>query len=172
MKRQICLLLTLILALATPVLAMNHDAAHDSKGMDQDSMKSMNHDTMDHDMSGHGGMSMEGHMMMLGNMEVEGVTAMAHLNDVHEAMAKAGMAKTHHLMIAFEGAKGKIEQGAVAVKVTDPSGKTSSPTMLMGMQGHFGVDLELREKGTYTFDVGTKLADGKKRQYTFTYVQD
>lgn len=167
LKLLLTLSLMALLSLTTQALAMDHGSSPKDmdKGMDHGSMNK----SMDHGKDGHMGMNMEGHMMMLGTAEVDGVTAMAHLNDVHEAMAKAGMAKTHHLMIAFEGAQGKIEKGAVAVKVTRPDGTTEKPAMLMGMQGHFGVDLELKEKGTYTFEVGTKLADGKKRQFTFSH---
>jgi hypothetical protein len=44
------------------------------------------------------------------------------------------------------------------------------PSLSMhGMEGHFGVDLTLAA-GTYKFAVGTKLADGKKRQFEFTAV--
>jgi hypothetical protein len=37
------------------------------------------------------------------------------------------------------------------------------------MQGHFGADVALSEKGKYEFTVGTKLADGEKRQFEFSY---
>jgi hypothetical protein len=37
----------------------------------------------------------------------------------------------------------------------------------MGMEGHFGADIVLPEKGEYHFKVGTKLADGQKREYHF-----
>ena len=39
----------------------------------------------------------------------------------------------------------------------------------MGMQGHFGADITLSETGEYKFMVGTKLADGEKRQFEFEY---
>jgi hypothetical protein len=37
------------------------------------------------------------------------------------------------------------------------------------MDGHFGADIVLPEKGKYLFKVGTKLPDGKTRQYEFGY---
>ena len=40
---------------------------------------------------------------------------------------------------------------------------------LVVMDGMFGADLALIEKGEYRFTVGTKLADGKKRQFVFKY---
>ena len=38
---------------------------------------------------------------------------------------------------------------------------------LMGMSGHFGADVILDKSGEYTFQVGSKLADGQTRQYEF-----
>lgn len=119
----------------------------------------------------HEGMMMQGDMIMLGEQVEDGVKAMAHLKDVKEAMAKMGMDATHHIMILFvDAATGEpIEEGMVAVKITDPSGSTGEPVKLMGMQGHFGADIVLKEKGEYKFEIGTKLKDGKKRQFEFTY---
>ena len=39
----------------------------------------------------------------------------------------------------------------------------------MGMGNHFGADIVLPAKGEYQFQVGSKLADGSKRQFTFHY---
>ena len=118
----------------------------------------------------HEGMMMEEGMVMLGEETEEGVKAMAHLNDVKAAMAKMGMKETHHFMVAFVDAAGKqITEGTVAVKVTNPAGKEGAPIKLMGMEGHFGADIVLPEKGEYHFKVGTKLVDGKKREYHFHY---
>jgi hypothetical protein len=39
----------------------------------------------------------------------------------------------------------------------------------MGMGNHFGADVALSEKGEYQFQVGSKLADGKTRQFHFSY---
>jgi hypothetical protein len=117
----------------------------------------------------HEGMMEEG-MVMLGEETEEGVKAMAHLNDVKAAMAKMGMKETHHFMVAFVDAAGKqITEGTVAVKIKNPAGKEGGAIKLMGMEGHFGADIVLPEKGEYHFKVGTKLADGKKREYHFHY---
>ncbi|HXV19719.1 MAG TPA: hypothetical protein VD811_01865 [Desulfuromonadales bacterium] len=129
---------------------------------------------MSHEKHEHGkmeGMKMEEGMFMLGEETEEGVKAMAHLNDVKAAMAKVGMKETHHFMVAFvDTASGKqITEGTVAVKIKDPAGKESDPVKLMGMEGHFGADIVLPEKGKYEFKVGTKLPDGKTRQYMFNY---
>lgn len=134
--------------------------------MDQGKMEGMKHEKM------HEGMDMSKSMIMLGEQTVKDVKAMAHLQDVKEEMAKMGMSGTHHLMLFFQdGGTGKaIKSGTVAVKIKSPSSEESAPLKLMGMEGHFGGEITLKEKGEYQFLVGTKLADGVKRQYQFTYV--
>jgi len=137
------------------------------KSMDHGGMK-MDHDGMKMD---HGGMDMHGDMIMLGDAEQDGVKAMAHLKDVKAEMSKMGMKTTHHLMVMFAGLDdGKpIDSGSAAVKYTGPDGVEHGPVKLMGMQGHFGADVELGSPGAYHFNIGTKLADGKKRQYEFDF---
>ncbi|MDD2464309.1 MAG: hypothetical protein PHI97_09950 [Desulfobulbus sp.] len=110
--------------------------------------------------------------IMLGEQTVEGVKGMAHLNDVGAVMAQVGKKENYHFMVMFSDAKtgAAIEQGTVAVKITDPkTGQTGEAIPLMGMGGHFGVDVSLLAKGEYQFQVGSKLADGSKRQFTFHY---
>jgi hypothetical protein len=142
-------------------------AAGAMEGMKHDKMEKMEHGSMEG--MKHEGMKMEG-MIMLGEETEEGVKAMAHLNDVKEAMAKMGMKETHHFMVAFVDAAGKpVTEGTVAVKIKNPAGKEGNAIKLMGMEGHFGADIVLPEKGEYHFKVGTKLADGKKREYHFHY---
>lgn len=109
-------------------------------------------------------------MVMLGEQTIDGIKAMAHLNDVKAAMAKIGMKETHHFMAAFVDAAGnQVTEGTVAVKIVDPAGKESAPIKLIGMEGHFGADILLAAKGKYVFKVGTRLPDGKTRQYEFEY---
>ena len=126
-----------------------------------------------HDMGAMGGMDMgsASKSIMLENAEQDGVMAMVHLNDVREAMAKNGMQETHHMMVMFTDAKtGKpIIEGTVAVKVTDPAGVTGEPKKMMLMGDGFGADISLAAPGKYSLEVGTKLADAKKRVFTFTY---
>ena len=62
-----------------------------------------------------------------------------------------------------------IAEGTVALKVVDPAGTESGPVALVPMEGMFGADLALTGKGQYRFVVGTRLADGKKRQFEFTH---
>lgn len=124
-----------------------------------------------HDMSMGHEMAMDQQMIMLGDKVVEGVKAEAHLNDVKEAMAKMGMKETHHLMVLFQEAEtGKaVETGTAALKITGPDKVESAAIPLMGMGGHFGADIVLGAPGMYEFKIGTKLADGKTRQFEFSY---
>lgn len=155
--KRLMTLAALLALIATPALAMQHGSSSMNHGS--------GHGAMDHGSMNHGDMG--GGSMMLGEEEVDGVKGMVHLNDVKAAMAKAGQPQTHHLMINFTYLEtGKtIEKGSVAVKVTDPAGNETEPIMMMGMDGHFGVDLKLDKPGLYHFKIGTKLPDGKKRQF-------
>lgn len=134
-------------------------------------MEGMDHGS--HQNSAQSGMEMGGTMLMLGNDTQEGIMAMAHLRDIQAAMAKLGMDKTHHFMVAFKDmASGKqMGDGLVAVKVVDPSGKKHEATKLMAMEGSFGADVALSQKGTYHFEVGAKFANGVKRQFSFQYTK-
>ena len=112
----------------------------------------------DHDMNG---------MMMLESEVADGVKAMFHLSDVKAEMAKAGKPFTHRLMAIFIDLKtGKaIESGKVAVKVKTPADVEGKPQRLISMDGYFSVDLILDQTGTYQFKIGSKLADGQKREF-------
>lgn len=157
MKTTITILLaTLVLALPVGALA----ASPDSGDMSQSSQGMQ-----------HGGMTMGGDMIMLEEKTEEGVRGMVHLSDVGEAMAKMGMKENFHFMIMFSDSStgATISEGTAAIKITDPAGKESGPLSLMQMDGMFGADIALTEKGEYRFTVGTKLADGKKRQFEFLH---
>lgn len=149
----ICCLATLI-TLPGALFAASHD--HNMGGMD------------------HGSMSKKGDMhkgmLTVGEQTVDGVKAIVYLNDVKATMAKMGMKETHHLMIHFYAKNGKtIEKGTVAAKIKGPDGKEGAAIKLMGMEGHFGVDVILEQKGAYIFTLGTQLADGVKRQFELKY---
>jgi hypothetical protein len=162
MKRKMIVLFAALFALAAPLAAPLAAFAAMEHG-DHGKMEGMKHGE-------HGGMGMEGDMVMLGEQTKEGVKAMAHLNDVKEAMAKMGMKETHHFMVAFVDDSGEqLTEGTVAVKIKDAAGKESGPVKLMGMEGHFGADIVLEKAGKYEFMVGTKLKDGKTRQYHFEH---
>jgi hypothetical protein len=116
---------------------------------------------------------MHGQVIMLGEQTVEGVKGMAHIKDVGAMMAQLGKKENYHFMMLFSDAKtgASIEHGTVAVKITtQKTGQAGEAIPLMGMSGHFGADIALPDKGEYSFQVGSKLADGSKRQFTFKYV--
>lgn len=179
MKLIICATLSLLLASAGISMAMSHGGGHSGhSGHGSSTPEKSGHDahhssapaTSGQD-QGHMGMTMTDDMEMLGTETLDGVKAMAHISDISEAMAAAGMKQTHHLMIAFEDAttSSAIDSGRVAVRVVTPSGKTLPAVSLPGMEGAFGGDVELSEKGKYSLQVGTQLADGKARQFEFQY---
>jgi len=152
-------LLTIALIVGGPVLA---------GAMDHGSMAGMDHGSsmagMDHASKGAG-------QILIGSNSQDGVKGTGHIADVSKAMAEMGMKETHHLMVTFKEEKGgtAIADGAVAVKVTDPAGGKGEAVKMMAMEGSFGADLTLPKPGRYVFEVGTKLADGKKRQFSFEY---
>lgn len=160
MKYTMTAILSALLLLALPLGSMAASPP-DHKGMSQGDQG-----------MGQGAMMMGG-MIMLEVKTEDGVQGMVHLNDVSEAMAKMGMKENFHFMIMFnDNATGApIAEGTVALKITNPAGKESEPIALMPMDGMFGADVALTEKGAYRFTVGTKLADGKKRQFVFEYMQ-
>jgi hypothetical protein len=153
MRKNLTQLITalLFLALAVGVQAMEHGAA--------------DHNAM-------AGMDMGGDQIMLPAATVKGVKGSAHLLDTSKAMAQAGMAMTHHLMITFtDVATGKpMGTGVVAVKVVDPAGKKTAAMKMMAMEESFGADVALSQKGKYVFEVGTKLGNGENRQFLFEYL--
>jgi hypothetical protein len=166
MKKTLVKILVAMFVISMPMGAMAASHGHGDHG------KKATEDKKGHEGHGHGSHDMQDGMVMLGDEVKEDVKGAAHLKDVGAAMAKLGKKENFHFMIMFMDTKtGKpIEEGTVAVKITDPSGKeTGAPVELAGMDGHFGADLALTEKGEYHFKVGSKLPDGKKRQYHFHY---
>ena len=163
------MMLPILVFLALPVVAFASDCcAGDTMNMAD--MK--HHDGMKMDDMKMDSMHMSGNEVMLGHQEISGVRAMAHLKDVRQAMSEAGMTTTHHFMVMLhdQSTDTNLDQGSVAVKVTLPSGEQLPAKKLMGMQGHFGADVTLATPGEYTFTVGSVLADGQKRVFTFKTV--
>lgn len=159
MKRIFFPLVFLAILVAAPLTVLGAMHEHGSHG-GASSMGSMDH----------GAMMKDAATAMLGDQTIEGVKAIAHVKDVKAAMAKMGMKETHHFMVNFVDKNGKpVTTGTVAVKIKSPAGKEGEAIALLGMDGHFGADIVLADKGTYEFKVGTKLPDGKVRQYEFKY---
>ena len=137
MKTKLTIVLAVLFALSTPfaAMAMSHEKGekkmhemhekmeqkgHDDHGMKKGHEKHDDHKSQGkhkgHEHSKHGGMEMEGDMIMLGDDSDDGVKAMAHLKDVKEAMAEMGMPGTHHIMVMFMDKKTgePIEEGIAA----------------------------------------------------------
>lgn len=161
--RKIVITLVLLVTLPLAAQAMQHA----SGAADMDHSKT----DMDHSKMGHEGTKMQGDMIMVGDAVQDGVKALVHLKDVKDAMVKMGMKETHHFMVMFvDVATGQpVESGVAAVKVKRADAKEEETIKLMGMQGHFGADIELTGPGDYRFTIGTKLADDKKRQFDFDF---
>ncbi len=177
MKKQLfVMLMAVLLMIPAGAMAMK-DMDHGSMDkMDHGSMEKMDHgsmEKMDHgsmEKMDHGSMEMDKGMIMLPDVEVDGVMASTHLMDTKEKMAAHGMRMTHHIMVGFMDSEGtSLEKGQVAVKVESPDGKISKANKMMVMKGQFGADVTLDQKGTYRFMVGTKLADGKKRMFHLSF---
>ena len=178
MKKQSLLVIILVSFIFLPAVAFamsheehaGHQMNHEEHKMNKDEHAGhqMSHEEHKMDHGEHDSMQMHGGMIMLGEQEVDGVKASIHMKDVSEAMAKMGMDVTHHFMITLTDLKsGKaLDKGVVAVKITGPSGEEGKPVKLMGMQGHFGVDVSLKEAGDYTFVVATKMEDGQTRKFS------
>ena len=113
------------------------------------------------------GMQTEGTKYMIGVHMVDGVRGVAYLNDARKKMAKYGLKQTHHIMVACEDVSSgeALESGSVALRVEDPGENISEAIKLFGMEGRFGVDINLNKKGMYQFELGTVLSDGKKRKF-------
>ena len=123
----------------------------------------------------HGSMKMEhGGMMSMGKLAheevVDGVKATFNIIDIKAKMAEMGMKETHHIMVVFTDVKSgkKLGEGEVKVKVMAPD-KSEQTKDLMGMEGGFGSDFTLAQKGKYGFMCKFQLKDGKVRNTKFWY---
>jgi len=161
--KKMTVLIAAILSLSAPLTAL---------AMDHESMP-MDHGTMPMD---HGSMKMEhgGGMMAMGKLAheevVDGVKSTFRVIDIKAKMKEMGMKETHHIMVVFSDPKsgGKLSEGVVNVKVIGPD-KKEQVTELMGMEGGFGADFAMPEKGKYGVMAKFKLKDGKVKSLKFWY---
>lgn len=118
------------------------------------------------------GMSSAGAKYMLGATKVDGVKSVAYLNDVRKLMTRYGLKQTHHIMVTFaETVSGSpIETGSAEITVVGPAGKIVETVTLLAMDGGFGADITLAQKGTYRFEISTSLAGGIKRVFLHQFV--
>jgi len=127
----------------------------------------------------HGSMKMEhgGHQGDVAHEEVvDGVKATFKVMSMKEHMKAMKMEmpkemkETHHIAVEFKDAKtGKaLTEGDVKVKVQNPD-KSDQTKDLMGMEGHFGADFDMSQKGKYGVMSKFQLKDGKSRSAKFWY---
>jgi len=127
----------------------------------------------------HGSMKMEhgGHNGDVAHEEVvDGVKATFKVMSMKEHMKAMKMEmpkemkETHHIAVEFKDAKtGKaLTEGDVKVKVQNPD-KSEQTKDLMGMEGHFGADFDMSQKGKYGVMSKFQLKDGKVRSSKFWY---
>ena len=127
----------------------------------------------------HGSMKMEhgGHQGDVAHEEVvDGVKATFKVTSMKEHMKAMKMEmpmemkETHHIAVEFKDAKtGKaLTDGDVKIKVQNPD-KSDQTKDLMGMEGHFGADFDMSQKGKYGVMCKFQLKDGKTRSAKFWY---
>jgi hypothetical protein len=177
MKRWTITLLAVMFAMGMPMaaMAMSHES---HEGHDHGKSEEMMH--KGHEMEGHGDMKHadQGGLMKIGESSAKGVKAIAKVKtydaETVASMSKMGMDGTHHLMLFFtdEASGAEIVKGTVAIKVKGPGDSKAKAVKLMQMGSGFGADVAMTEKGHYDLEVGTKLEDGKKRQFKFHQMVD
>jgi hypothetical protein len=182
MKRLIAFTAFMALA-AAPAMALSGE----NSSMGAQGMKMQGHGTM---MQGQGTMQGQGmqsqgmahggpDMMKLGSRVYRGKlgrwNSEARIIDMKAQMkaagmpAQGGMMNSHHLALALTDRKTKapITEGTGSVTVIGPD-RSMNTYDLMGMQGHFGADVNLPKPGKYTFN--TKIeSGGKTGTATFHY---
>ena len=163
MKHFTFAMMVLIIAMGMPMVAIAMDHGSHDKEMSKD---------MDHDMhKGHDMAAKDGDFVEIGKDTQKGVVATVKVKVYDEktkaTMAKMGMNATHHVMVFFTDEKSgdAIASGKAALKI---KGSDAKPDMLMLMGTGFGGDVSVGE-GMATFEIGTKLEDGQKRQFSIMY---
>lgn len=167
------LALTFAMNMPTIATAMSHEDHTDKGKAMAEEMKQ--HGDMEHaDQGKHKGHDMDmkkDDFVEIGKDTQNGVVAKVKVKTYDEAtratMTKMGMDATHHVMIFFTDEKSgdAIAAGKVALKV---KGEEAKPVMLMQMGEGFGADVSVQE-GMHTFEIGTKLEDGQKRQFSIMF---
>lgn len=106
-------------------------------------------------------------MISLDKVSSDGIVAAGHLKDMKAMMEEMGRPETHHFMVVFrsEATGEEVAPDVSAVRVVTMDGKASKPVALIGMQGHFGADIDASGH-VETFELGAKI-DGKKYKFIF-----
>lgn len=170
MKRLTIVITAVVFATGIPMAAaaMKHmDHGEHGKAMAEEKMKHGDMEHADHGKHKGHAMTADDDFVEIGKDTQKGIVATVKVktydDETRAAMGKMGMDATHHVMVFFaDEANGKaVGGGKAALKVKGQEGK---PTMLMQMGDGFGADVTLGS-GMYTLEVGSKLEDGKKRQF-------
>lgn len=174
MKRLIIAVMAVVFAMGMPsfVIAMSHaEQGSDDKAMQKGHDMGMDHGKeMSHDMHKDHAMGGDDDFVEVGKDTQDGVVATVKVKTYDEetmaTMSKMGMAATHHVMVFFTDEKsGKpVAEGKAAIKVKGSEDTSAKPAMMMLMGDGFGADVKL-EGMMITLEIGTKLEDGKKRQF-------
>ena len=185
MKRINILILAMVFAMGMPIVSMamshgdhgDHGKAKAEEKMHHGDMEHADHGEhkahgMDKGHGEHSGHDMSGDdFVEIGKDNTKGVVATVKVkkydDETRATMAKMGMTATHHVMVFFadENSGEAVSGGKAAIKVKGLEGK---PAMLMQMGEGYGVDVTL-EGMMNTFEIGTKLGDGEKRQFEVMY---
>ena len=82
----------------------------------------------------------------------------------------AGIKETHHISVSFYDVKSgkRLTEGVVSVKLQAPD-KSNQIKTLSAMEGHFGADFIMTQKGKYGVMAKFRLKDGKDRTAKFWY---
>lgn len=185
MKRFTLAMMVTVFAMGMPMIAFAMDhSAHGKEMADDmkqhgdmehsDQGKHKGHDMEKMDMSkdmAHDMGAKEGDFVEIGKDSQKGVVATVKVKTYDEktmtTMANMGMSATHHVMVFFTDEKSgaAVASGKAALKI---KGNDAKPTMLMQMGDGFGGDVTVGA-GMATFEIGTKLEDGEKRQFSIMF---
>ena len=171
MKRFTIAMMVLAFAMGMPMLSVAMDHGSHDKDMSKD-MKMDHAQDKAHDMhKGHDMDAKDGDFVDIGKDTQNGVIATVKVKTYDEktlaTMAKMGMNSTHHVMVFFTDEKSgaAVASGKAALKI---KGVDAKPVMMMQMGTGFGGDVTVAE-GMATFEIGTKLEDGQKRQFSVMF---
>jgi hypothetical protein len=163
MKRFTFAMMVLIVAMGMPMVGIAMDHGSQDKEMSKDKDPDMH--------KGHDMAAKDGDFVEIGKDTQDGVVATVKVKAYDEktraTMEKMGMNATHHVMVFFTEEKtgDAVTSGKAALKI---KGEEAKPAMLMLMGTGFGSDVSVGD-GMSTFEIGTKLEDGKKRKFSVMF---
>ena len=102
---------------------------------------------------------------------IEGVLARVHISDVRAEMKKLNSFKSHILVVKFYRVKSgeEIAGGSAAIYIKNPQTNIGFFDPMRNEEGLFVAGLLLHKAGPQLFTVASKLPDGKKRDFQFSF---